>query len=119
MKVKKYFEIARQVAKSGDAPGVKRHYRLGAVGVRKDGVMVCASNISTRKPSPKAHAERRLVKKMTDKSNMFVVRIDSKNKFKLARPCNSCLSAMRRRGISRCYYTVDEHEYGVIDLDNR
>ena len=113
-KIRKYFEICKGVAISGDCKEAQRRYRLGAVGIRTDGAIVVASNISTRTPSPPAHAEARLTKKLNNRSIVYVVRINKSKHLANARPCKNCITTMRLRGISRCYYSISENEYGVI-----
>jgi tRNA(Arg) A34 adenosine deaminase TadA len=116
MKVRRYFAIARKVAESGDSKDARRRYRLGAVGIRSDGVLVSASNICTRLPCPTAHAEYRVCKMITPNSTMFVVRVHRDGGFANARPCRSCVNAMKTKGVRKCYYTINECEYGVINL---
>ena len=89
---------------------------MGAVGIRKEGTLVIASNVVTRHPTPSAHAEARVTKKLNDGSTIYVVRISRKEKLCLARPCKSCRTTMRNRGVKRCYYSISENEYGVLDL---
>jgi tRNA(Arg) A34 adenosine deaminase TadA len=114
--VEKMFRRARAVALKGDAKGVRRKYRLGAVGVRSDGVIVTANNLSCRRPTPYAHAEARLVRKLDFGSTVFVVRIQRNGTTVNARPCRDCEIAMRLRGVETCYYTISEKEWGVLHL---
>jgi tRNA(Arg) A34 adenosine deaminase TadA len=114
--VEKYFRLARKTALKGDSKEAKRSYRLGAVGIRSDGTIVASSNISHRTPEPQAHAEARVVKKLDWGGVVYVVRIQSNGKLAIARPCKKCQSAMRLRGVRRCYYSVSENEYGVLEL---
>jgi len=114
--ISKYFRLARQVASKGDTKEAKRHYRLGAVGLRSDGAIVTSSNIPHRVPEPNTHAERRLVKKLNWGSTVYVVRIKRDGKLAIARPCKKCQSAMLLRGIQRVYYSINEYEYGVLKL---
>jgi tRNA(Arg) A34 adenosine deaminase TadA len=116
-KIRRYFELARKVAEKGDSNGIKRQYRLGAIGVRTDGATVCASNISSRAPHPRAHAEARLTRKLDVGSIVYVVRITRAGLLTSARPCGACRQIMLQRGIARCYYSVSEDEYGVIHYD--
>jgi tRNA(Arg) A34 adenosine deaminase TadA len=115
-RVDKYFRVARQVATRGDAKDAKRHYRLGAVGIRTDGTVVMSSNVPCRHPEKLAHAEARVVKKLDFGSEVFVVRIDSEGLLKNARPCKSCQGLLRLRGIKQCYYSISETEFGVLKL---
>jgi tRNA(Arg) A34 adenosine deaminase TadA len=109
--MKKYFQLAKKTA---TAARDRRKYRLGAVGVRRDGAIVTSSNLPTQAPEPEAHAEARVVKKLDKGSVVYVVRVTKKDTFTMARPCKNCLNAMRFRGVKKCYYTITESEYGVI-----
>lgn len=114
--VEKMFRRARAVALKGDAKGIKRKYRLGSVGVRSDGAIVESSNVSCRRPTPYAHAEARLVRKLDFGSKVFVVRIQRDGSVVNAKPCKDCEIAMRLRGVETCYYTISDKEWGVLHL---
>jgi len=107
--------MARIAALSGDSKDAKRTYRVGAVGIRTDGVTVTSSNISTRQPKRSAHAEARLTKKLNVGSVVYVVRIGRDNRLLPARPCKNCRGIMAVRRISRCYYSISDHEYGILE----
>jgi cytidine deaminase len=108
-KVNKYFRLAKKIASRGSA---RRQFRLGAVGVRTDGAIVTASNLSSRIPEKRAHAEARVVRKLDYGSEVYVVRILRDGTLANARPCSDCQAAMRR--VKRIYYSISEDEYGVI-----
>lgn len=107
----RYFQLAKEKAGTRDT---KRKYRLGAVGVRKDGAIVTSRNLSTRVPEPKAHAERRLVRKLDAGATVYVVRVLSDGRLTIARPCVHCRNAMKIRGVKKCYYSINDNEYGVM-----
>ena len=111
--MKRYFRRAKRVAAKGKD---RRRYRLGAVGIRRDGTIVTAKNIPNRIPEPQAHAEARLTRKLDKNSIVYVVRIDCDNNLTMARPCQSCRGIMKARGVKRCYYSINENEYGVINF---
>lgn len=108
----KYFRLAKQIALKGN----NRHYWLGAIGIRSDGAMVASNNIPNRCPEFYAHAEARLVRKLDWGSIVYVVRVRKDGTFGLARPCKHCQMAMRLRGVKRCYYSINNNEFGVIKL---
>lgn len=112
--IEKYFLTARKTALRGDTFDANRTYRLGAVGIRSDGAIVKASNIPNRSPEPRAHAEARLTRKLDWGSIVYVVRIRSDGTLAMARPCKKCQSTMRLRGVQRCYYSINNYEYGVL-----
>jgi cytidine deaminase len=109
-RVNRYFRLAKQVAERG---GQRRQFRLGAVGIRTDGTVVTASNVSSRLPERRAHAETRVTRKLNYGAVVYVVRILRNGRLAGARPCHFCQTTMRQRGV-RCYYSINEHEYGVL-----
>ena len=112
--IDQHFRRAKEVALKGDTKEANRRYRLGAVGVRTDGAIVTANNIPIRSPNPDAHAEARLCRKLNWGSTIYVVRILRDGLMGLARPCRDCQATMRLRGVKRCYYSIDNNEYGVL-----
>lgn len=115
-KVERYFRLAQNVALKGDAKNVRRHYRLGAVGIRSDGTTVTANNVPCRQLHAQAHAEARLVRKLDRDADVYVVRIRRDGTLASARPCPGCQKTMRLRGVRRCYYSISDNEYGVLYL---
>ena len=92
-----------------------RKYLLGAIGLRRDGAIVSATNGGTPgEKTPTAHAEFRLARKLDSGSTVFVSRILKNSAVALARPCMGCQMAMKHRGVSKCYYTISETEFGCI-----
>lgn len=114
-KVDRYFRLAQSIALKGDKK-VKRHYRLGAVGIRTDGVTVTANNVSCQHFSPTAHAEARLVRKLNWGSKVYVVRILRNGDLAKARPCPQCQKILRGKGIQTVFYSISNFEYGVLHL---
>lgn len=115
MNVWKYFELAERVARLKDD---QRIHKLGAIGLRSDGVIVAAPNAPAQDKAPFAHAEARLCRKLDKGAIVFVTRAsnDSAFRYKLARPCDSCQRLMARKKVERVYYTISDNEYGVLDL---
>lgn len=109
----RYLRLAAEVAALKED---SRAHRLGAVGLRSDGVMVAAHNSPARDKSPTVHAEARLTRKLDYYATVFVTRVRSDG-FGLARPCPTCQRALRRRRVQRVYYTISSDEYGVMELD--
>lgn len=110
---KKYLILAKRVALKGDK---KRRYKIGAVGIRTDGAIVIANNIRTRLQEPLAHAEARLSRKLDRGATVYVVRVLANGSFAIARPCCRCQRIMRFRGVKRCYYSINNREFGVLIL---
>ena len=110
----KYFELAARTATLKD--DIRTH-KIGAAGLRSDGVLVLASNgpVRSRVPLAAGHAEARLCRKMDKYGTVFVVRV-APGGYSLARPCAICQRALKRRRVERVYYTINDREYGVMDL---
>lgn len=112
MNVWKLFSLAARAALLRDD---ERIHRLGAVGVRRDGVLVLAANGPARNKLPAAHAEARLTRKLDSGSEVYVTRATAHG-YGLARPCGACQVRLRSKGVRRAYYTVSDTEYGVLEL---
>lgn len=121
---KRFFEIAANIAVLRKD---RRSFYIGAVGVRKDGVYVAASNMAVSMPDTtnskgffaKAHAEFRVSRKLDFGAEVYVVRIrKGDGKICNARPCKTCRNFLRKRGVKKVYYSIDEHsgkiEYGTL-----
>lgn len=107
--------IARLALSKND----ERSFLLGAVGIRKDGVMVQAINGPSRMPCRLAHAEARLCRKLTPGSVVYVVRVRlADGEFGMARPCQSCQKILKSKGIRKVYYSINSTEYGVMEYND-
>jgi cytidine deaminase len=111
--VNKFFKLAARNCFKGNFAYTKK-YKIGAIGIRKDGTIVKSHNIPCRDKSPDVHAERRLCRKLDQGSTVYVVRIGGDNKYKNCRPCAGCQAVMRNKGVSKCYYSINSQEYGVM-----
>jgi len=105
--------MAKETAIRGSS--IRRH-RIGAVGIRTDGVIVKSPNGSNRLPAPEAHAEAKVCRKMDWGGVVYVVRVLRSGHLALARPCSKCQSTMRNSGVRHCYYSINDSEIGVIEL---
>lgn len=113
---KKLWAHFEMIAKLAASRQDERSFLLGAVGIRKDGVMVQATNGPSRLPCRLAHAEARLCRKLTPGSIVYVVRVRlADGKFGMARPCLSCQKILKSRGIKKVYYSINSTEYGVME----
>lgn len=99
----KYLELAAQVSRLKDDD---RTYFLGAVGIRKDGVIVCAANGNPKEPEPEHHAEARLLRKLGKCGIVFVARTLADGTWAMARPCVHCRIRLYNFETQRIYYTV-------------
>lgn len=97
----------------------ERTFFIGALAKRKDGAIVIARNNCNKVPMPMAHAEARLSKKIDLKSIVFVCRtskIYDTPHFALAKPCASCYTILKNKGVKRVYYTISENQYDYFDF---
>ena len=102
-KLQSLSKLASDLASTGD----DRTYKLAAVGIRNDGVIVSARNIRCPQKTPTAHAEVRLAKKLTPGSVVIVSRIARGTGLPvMAKPCRNCENALRSAGVDRVYYTT-------------
>lgn len=109
-----YFEIASKIARRGD----DRDHFLGAIGLRSDGAIVSAFNGRARDRERRMHAEYRVSKKLDYGATVYVARVLKETKFGIARPCISCMKALKTRGVKRVYYTIGPNEYGWYDFES-
>lgn len=85
-----------------------RTYLLAAIGIRSDGVIVTSRNSCATSPTPEAHAEARLTRKLDVGSVVFVARVLRRDgTTAMAKPCELCEAKLRRVGVTRVWYTVD------------
>ena len=114
------FRVAAKVALSKKD---KRNYCIGAVGIRKDGTIVksCnSSNTDTKIRNPKIHAEYKLSKKLDKYSVVYVVRIRRENgNYGPAKPCANCERILRNKKVTTVYYSINNNEYGVLNLTKK
>lgn len=114
MSHKKYFALAMQCA---TLKKDIRQFLIGAVGIRKDGVIVCAYNSPTQSPEPCAHAEARLARKLDYGAVVYVARHGKgSGDWAMAKPCADCERTLRSKGVKRVYYTIVPNEFGTMYL---
>lgn len=99
----KYLELAAQVSRLKDDD---RTYFLGAVGIRKDGVIVCASNGNPKEPEPQHHAEARLLRKLGKDGIVFVVRTLADGTWGNAKPCEHCQRKLFHKRVEKVYFST-------------
>lgn len=109
--------MAADVARDNPERYDNRSFCLGAVGLRKDGVLVTAKNIAAANIVPTHHAEARVVRKLTPDSVVWVARVlRSTGEWTTSRPCSSCQGRMRFAGVKKVVYTIGPDEWGTIQL---
>ena len=114
----RYITIASHISSKGNR--LRRAF-VGAVGKRSDGAVVQSWNGSsagtTYDRCPSAHAEARLARKLDAGSVVYVARVRRDNgKLAMAKPCAHCERILRNRGIRRVEYSINEHEFGVLEF---
>lgn len=98
-----------------------RNHKLGAIGVRRDGIIVSARNGAQKvnnfyQHTPQLHAEVRCLRKMDMGGEMFIARVLSDGSLALARPCPSCQVFLRGKKIKKVIYSISDLEYGTLYL---
>jgi hypothetical protein len=95
----------------------RRKAHIGCLGVRGDGTLVSSWNGSATDVCPTAHAEARLARKLDAGSVVYVARVRRDNgKLAMSKPCPHCERILRNRGVSRVEYSINEHEFGVLEF---
>jgi len=101
----------------------KRNFLLGAIGIRKDGVLVAAKNgavISSAFEDYRiisdAHAECRVLRKLGKQGVLYVARVLKKDgSLAMARPCGVCQLRIKAAQVKVVFYTVNDFQYGRWD----
>lgn len=108
-----------------------RRYFLGALCKRADGVWVAGVNGRSVYPELGGHAEIRLLKKVDRAEEIYVARVlkggldgrgksagrERKKSYGLAKPCEGCEIRLMQRGVKRVYYTINDDEYGMMEIN--
>lgn len=113
----KMLNAAALEALKGDKRGERRQFILGAVGLRNDGVIVSSRNVAAPDPAPNHHAETRLARKLTPKSEVWVARVArGTGEWAMSKPCGNCERRLKAAGVERIVYTIGPGEWGVIEF---
>jgi len=94
----------------------KMSFRLGAAGIRSDGVIVASFNGAPKEPEWRHHSETRLIRKLTRNSIVAVVRIYANGDWALAKPCSNCELFLKRAGVKKVYYSIAPNEFGILNF---
>jgi cytidine deaminase len=114
---KRMLDLAAEVAVDDRSSLDNRTFFLGAVGERRDGVLVTARNIAATDIAPSHHAEARVVRKLTPHSTVWVARVaKGTGEWAMSRPCGGCQRRMKASGVKRVVYTINPDEWGVIQF---
>lgn len=84
----------------------EKNYLLGAIALRKDGVYVYSKNSLVQTPSPTGHAEARILKKAGTGAILWVARVYRDGGWAMAKPCTTCQTLIKNKGVKRVYYPI-------------
>jgi len=104
-------EIAGEVADL--TSDTSRKAFIGAVAIRRDGVMVHSRNGITPRPvgkSPSSH-EARILRKSGNGAVVYVARLKRDGSYGMAKPCVYCMNALRARGVDMVYWTISNNDW--------
>lgn len=102
MNVFKYLSLAADVSRLKDDG---RRFCHGAVGIRKDGVLVCAANGNPKEPEPEHHCEARVLRKLGKGGIIFLVRTASDGSWRDSKPCPYCQARLKAKDVLKVYYS--------------
>lgn len=101
----------------------KRTFRLGAVGLRRDGTLVSSSNGPVPNTCLKQgiscewHAEGRVSRKLDVGATIYVARVArDTGDFAMAKPCALCQHALRNKGVKEVWFTTGPSTYERMAL---
>lgn len=113
MNIQRHLQLAADISRLKDDG---RTYFHGAVGVRRDGVLVAAYNGNPKTPTPPAHAEARLLRKLGKGGFVFVVRTLADGTWANSLPCVDCYNALKARGVVCCWYSNSHGSFSVLPI---
>jgi len=101
-----------------------RGFWIGAVGIRRDGVMVFSKNgaffsttVADYQAIPQVHAEGRVLRKMDYGGILYVARVARKDhSLQMAMPCAMCKIKIKSKKIKKVYFTINQWTYGVWNV---
>jgi len=99
----KYLELAAKVSRVKED---NRRYFHGAVGIRRDGVLVCSANGEPKYPEPRHHAEARVLRKLGRGGELYVVRTMADGSWANSTPCVHCTKAIVASGVKKVTFSV-------------
>lgn len=111
----RYLELAAKVSRIKEDG---RTYFHGAVGIRKDGVLVCASNGNPKEPEPKHHCEYRICNKLGKGGRIYLVRTLADGSFGDSTPCSTCSKIMKSYRVKSCVFTLSSNTVVVYSPMN-
>lgn len=110
MNVRKYLELAAQVSRLKEDD---RNFYHGAVGLRRDGVLVAAQNGAPPIPTPEHHCEFRITRKLGRDGIIFLVRTLADGSWGDSTPCPHCQARLIRKKVKKIYFSIGKNNYAV------
>jgi len=112
--VRDFLGKAANIASSKSQIQDHRTFRLGAVGIRNDGVVVSSRNGAAMDKCPSIHAEARLCNKLTQNATVFVARVLRDGTWANSKPCPRCQATLKAHKVTKVYYTISPGIYGLM-----
>lgn len=109
---RKMLAMAAQFAKLGKD---SRSFCLGAMAIRDDETIVYAYNGNPHYPTPAAHCEARLVRKLDKGATVYLVRLTKNGEWANSKPCPDCMRALKRKYVKKIYYTIAPKQYDSLE----
>lgn len=118
MKIEKYFiDAARLALLDASKVGIKKTWFHAAVGIRSDDTIVYARNGGQNVPTPSAHAEARLCRKLGKAAPLvIVVRVNNQGLWMLSKPCGNCENLLRSMEVKKVLYTVAHEKWARLQM---
>lgn len=111
---REYFNVAHDLTKKSGHP----RFHHGSIVVYRKNIIGKGANYGF------LHAEvsslincEHVGKSSRDKLTVFVCRVNSQGLFMNSKPCENCQEYMRRKGIKKVFYTVDDSTIGRLYLE--
>jgi len=108
-----YLNLAAEVADL--TTDIHRKAFVGAVAIRKDGVIVASRNSGIKDPfarCPSVHSEAKVLRKAGYGSIIYVARVKRDGSLALAKPCDTCYYFLKSMKVEAVYYTISNDEWG-------
>lgn len=87
---------------------------VGAVAIRCDGVIVSSRNGGVSDPRgrcPSIHSEVRVCRKAGFGATIYISRVKRDGSLALAKPCITCMQALKNHRVEAVYYTVSNDQW--------
>ena len=109
-----YFSEASNLTKKSGHP----RFRHGSIVVLRNSIVGKGANwgFMHAEVSSISSIDKNLSKSSKDKLVVFVCRVNARGLFRNSKPCENCQDYMRRWGIRKVYYTIDENCVGKMKL---